>query len=530
MKSLRIPAALALAVAGATALAGGQALASPGDPSQARVAPAVLLVCNGSTSPCPATTATQYTTVQAAVDAAKAGDWILIWPGVYHENNPVWHAGVWVGTPNLHIRGLNRNRVIIDGSNSAPAHPCPASPARQNTATGRDGILIQASGVSVQNLTVCNYLNVGGHGGNQIWWNGGDGTGKIGMGSFKGSYLTATATYHPPFVKGTKMTYFGLYGIFVSNARGPGAITHSYAANMSDSAFYVGACRRVCNTVLAHDVAVNSALGYSGTNAGGRLVIQNSLFAGNRAGIVPNSLNNSDAPPPQDGRCPNSSTKSCTLIQHNLVTGNNNPNVPLSDYSAPIGTGIEISGGKYDTIRWNVIKNQGSWGVITHDYPDTETPPAIAHCQGGIPTTFLGSKACDFPARGNLIYGNRFVNVGFYGKPTNSDLATIGLLAKSPNPRNCFFRNRAIRNGKVVPVTSSPAHIERSSVDGPPCGRPGTWSNGPLFGQLVCASLGLCPKGVSYPQQTKLTILPLPKLTTMPGPCAGVPANEFCAK
>lgn len=527
MRSLRIPTALALVVAGATALAGGQALASP---AAARVLPSALLVCNGSTTPCPATTATQYTTVQAAVDAAKPGDWILIWPGVYHENNPAWHAGVWVGTPNLHIRGMNRNGVIIDGSNSVPAHPCPASPALQNTATGRDGILIQASGVSVENLTVCNYLAAGGHGGNEIWWNGGDGTGKIGMGSFRGAYLTATATFHPAFVKGAPSPNFAQYGIFVSNSRGPGVITRSYAANMADSAYYVGACQRVCNTVLSHDVAANSALGYSGTNAGGRLIIENSLFTGNRAGIVPNSLNNSDAPPPQDGRCPNSSTRSCTFIQHNLVIANNNPNVPLSGYSAAIGTGIEISGGKYDTVRGNLIKDQGSWGVLLHDYPDTEKPPSVSHCQGGIMTTFLGGKACDFPSRGNKVYGNTFVHVGFYGKPTNSDLATIGLLAKSPNPRNCFFMNRALRNGKPVAVTSSPAHIERSSVDGPPCGRPGTWQNNALFTQLVCASIGLCGSGVSYPQQTRLTILPRPRLTTMPSPCAGVPANAYCTK
>lgn len=525
MRSLRIPAALALTVAGATAFAGGQALASP---AATRVTPAVLLVCNGSTKPCPSSTSTQYTTVQAAVDAAKAGDWILIWPGVYHENNPLWNAGVWVSKRDLHIRGLNRNTVIIDGSNSVPGQPCPASPALQNTATGRNGIEVVASGVSVQNLTVCNYLAAGGHGGNEIWWNGGDATGKVGMGSFHGGYLTATATFHPPFAKGTPSPNFAQYGIFVSNARGPGAITHSYAANMADSAYYVGACQRVCNTVLSRDIAANSALGYSGTNAGGRLVIENSVFTGNRAGIVPNSLNNDDAPPPQDGRCPNSSTKSCTFIQHNLVIGNNNPNVPLSDYSAAIGTGIEISGGKFDTVRGNLIVNQGSWGVLLHDYPDTETPPPASHCQGGIVTTFLGSKACDFPSRGNRVYGNVFKHVGFYGKPTNGDLATIGLLAKSPNPRNCFYKNRALRNGKQVALTSSPAHIERSSVDGPPCGRPGTWSNSALFTQLVCASIGLCTSGVSYPAQTKLTILPLPKLRSMPSPCSGVPANDYC--
>jgi hypothetical protein len=45
------------------------------------------------------------------------------------------------------------------------------------------------------------------------------------------------------------------YGIFASNARGPGLITRSYASNMADAAYYVGACQRECNTLLAFDRA-----------------------------------------------------------------------------------------------------------------------------------------------------------------------------------------------------------------------------------------------------------------------------------
>jgi hypothetical protein len=178
-----------------------------------------------------------------------------------------------------------------------------------------------------------------------------------------------------------------------------------------------------------------------------------------------------------------------------------------------------------------MIVNQGSWGVLTHDYPDTETPPPASHCQGGFPNvSILGQKACLFPARGNLIYGNTFIHVGYFGNPSNSDLGTVGLLAKSPDPRNCFYRNRAFSTkGKAIALTSSPAHIELPSKDGPSCGRRGTWNDGTLFVQLACSSIGLlCPSNAHYPQQTKLTIVPLPKLATMPSPCSGLPANAFC--
>jgi hypothetical protein len=111
---------------------------------------------------------------------------------------------------------------------------------------------------------------------------------------------------------------------------------------MAGPAYYVGACRRVCDTTLANDTGVNSALGYSGTNSGGQLVIRNSVFRLNHAGIVPNSENNDDSPPPQDGRCPGTATRSCTIIEDNLSQANNNPNTPANGTVAPVGTGVQI--------------------------------------------------------------------------------------------------------------------------------------------------------------------------------------------
>ena len=291
--------------------------------------PSVLLVCNGSTVRCPAlprSAGPYYRTVQGAVDAARSGDWILIYPGVYHEKSRQWPtAGVWIQKPNLHIRGLDRNRVIIDGSKGTAADPCPSAVAQQDV-TPRDGIVVsKAGGVTIQNLTVCDYLAGDGEHGNEIWWNGGDGTGTIGLGSYSGSYLTATSQWAPAKVNSPQLAQ---YGIFVSNASGPGLITNSYASNMADAAYYVGACRRICDTTLANDTGVNSGLGYSGTNSGGQLVIKNSVFRDNRAGIAPNSENNDDAPPPQDGRCPGSATRSCTIIEGNTIQGNNNANAP----------------------------------------------------------------------------------------------------------------------------------------------------------------------------------------------------------
>jgi len=90
----------------------------------------------------------QFQTIQAAVDAARSGDWILVAPGDYHENgssDPELPAGVLIRTPGIHLRGLDRNSVIVDGTRVGAPTPCSSDPAFQ--VTGRDGIEVyKASG------------------------------------------------------------------------------------------------------------------------------------------------------------------------------------------------------------------------------------------------------------------------------------------------------------------------------------------------------------------------------------------------
>src|SRR3984893_6048814 len=146
---------LILAIAGCTNPATQHATtASPAGSSpglrEVSQGPSVLLVCNGSTVRCPAlprSAGPYYRTVQGAVDAARSGDWILIYPGVYHEKSRQWPtAGVWIQNPILYIRGLDRNRGIIDRSSGTPVYPCASSAAQQDF-TPRDGIVVwKASG------------------------------------------------------------------------------------------------------------------------------------------------------------------------------------------------------------------------------------------------------------------------------------------------------------------------------------------------------------------------------------------------
>ena len=146
-----------------------------------------------------------YRTIQGAVDAARSGDWILVAPGDYHETADDAHpptavdqggfGGVLITTSDIHLRGMNRATVIVDGTGASAPTPCSADPAQQNfgvvgsngKADGRNGIVVwKANNVSVENLTACNFLGGAGAAGNEIWWNGGAGSGRVGLHGYTG--------------------------------------------------------------------------------------------------------------------------------------------------------------------------------------------------------------------------------------------------------------------------------------------------------------------------------------------------------
>jgi hypothetical protein len=460
----------------------------------------------------------QYSSIQAAVNAAQPGDWVLVAPGDYHETGSD-AAGVMITTPNIHVRGLDRNGVIIDGTR-AGAPRCSSAEADQGAA-GRNGIeVFETDGVTIDNLTACNFLSAG-EGGNEIWWNGGDGTGTRNLASFSGSYLSATSTFWK-----SANDPRGEYGIFVSNTTGPGMIAHTYASNMADSGYYIGACPD-CNTILDDAHGEFSALGYSGTNSGGNLTIRNSEFDQNTTGVSTNSQNNDDAPSPQDGVCPNNGigptgTHSCCFFVNNNVHDNNNVSVPATGSAAlgPPGTGIVIAGGRTDTVMNNHFSNNGSWAVLVVPFLDLGTPPPIAHCEGG-EDGFLGG--CLYGDWGNEVASNSFVGNGFFANPTNGDLAD---LSDPHDPGNCWHDNT-----DPAGVTSAPADIQTTHAV---CGVPNAGEailGSDLSNQVLCATelLGPCDPSVgSYPQPTTVVMHPLAAQPSMPDPCAGVPANAWC--
>ncbi len=381
-----------------------------------------------------------HTTIQSAVNAAKPCDWILVAPGIYPER-------VTIKTARLHLRGLDRNRVIVDGRHRR----------------GVDGIeILKADGVWVENLTVRNFDRSGLENGNEIWWNGGDESGKIGLHGWYGNYLTAYDT-----------GLLGNYGLFVSNSVG-GEWNHVYASGFGDSGIYVGACPD-CHAVISHALVERNQLGYSGTNAGGHLIVQDSVFRNNAIGVGPNSLPN------------------CTIFRRNTIVDNNNLTAPATPFSIQEGWGIGVFAvGTYgDLFLDNTVSGNKNFGILA-----TENPVSFS------------STTIDFQLQGNRFDRNR-VSGG-----NDADIAFAGgFFGAKQSVNNCFTGN--------VYKTSLPADL--SPWD---CANATTPNPDPTAaGQVLTDLLTIIHQSEARGQRAQ----PVPPhQPTMPNPCRGAPRSPLC--
>ncbi len=181
-------------------------------------------------------------------------------------------------------------------------------------------------------MTARNYTN------NGFFWTGVEG--------YRGSYLT---TYR-----------IGDYGVYAFDSTS-GLLEHSYASGSPDAGFYIGQCYP-CDAVIDDVVAEYNGLGYSGTNSGGDLLIVNSTFRYNRAGIVPNSGSYELCYPERD-----------TTIVGNIVYSNNQPDTPAIDVALlAMGNGILPAGGVGNTIERNLVYDHDRTGIGLVPFPEED--------------------------------------------------------------------------------------------------------------------------------------------------------------
>ncbi len=239
-------------------------------------------------------------TVRAAIGVARPGDTILLAAGTYPGGYIVPRD-----KRDLTIRGVDRNRVVLDGGGRR-----------------RDGFVVHADGVAILNMSAHDFSR------NAFYWDGAD--------RFRASYLTAWN------VRG--------YGIYVEDGES-GVVDHDYVSGAADAAYYVGECRP-CRATIAHVVARLSAVGYSGTNATG-VTIRDSLWDRNGTGILPNSYANEALPP-----------QARTTLVRNRIVASGWSRVPLATPLAGLlGIGIAIAGGNENIVRGNTVTASERYGI-----------------------------------------------------------------------------------------------------------------------------------------------------------------------
>ncbi len=402
-----------------------------------------------------------HATVQAAVCAAHEGDLVLVAKGVYRE-------AVDVTTPNITIRGVNRNTVILDGGFKL-----------------ENGIrVLDTNGVVVENMTARNYTS------NGFFWTGSD--------HFRGSYLTAYRN--------------GDYGVYAFDAY-HGQLDHSYGGGSPDAGFYVGECFR-CDVVIDTVLSENNGLGYSGTNSGGDLYIVNSTFRNNRAGIVPNTGSYEQCYPERE-----------STIVGNLIYDNNNSNAPAIDAALLAnGNGILLPGGVRNTIERNRVMNHQKTGIGLVPYPESDAndlPPASsawdAPCtpKGNV-TKQIPKTDCKevkgimdkcgvlWPPKENRVIGNVVEGSGV------ADLAvgTIDVFGTGDTTEklgNCFSDNTF--------TTSAPLNLETLA----PC-PPGTASSAGDWNAGVLDLVGVFLNSPAKPPANRWKTMPVPLAQdNMPG-------------
>lgn len=323
--------------------------ATPVAPIGASDVPAPSIQASGRTIRVPA----DAKTIQAAVDRAGKGDLVLVSPGVYKES-------VTIGTDGIVLRGVDRNRTILDGEFE-----------RANGV-----FVVGADGVAVENLTARNFTE------NGFFWNG--------VLGYRGSYLTAYRN--------------GDYGVYAYDSQ-YGTFEHSYASGSPDSGFYIGQCNP-CHAVITDVVSEYNLLGYSGSNSSGDLFLVNSDWSHNRTGIVPNSFGAEELSP-----------QGQATIAGNVVSDNGDPRATRGSeaaYDPAFGVGIVIAGGQEDVIAKNRITDNDKVGIalapsvgledVPHQPKGNRVTENVVEGSGMVDLGVVLSDAAD----GNCFSGNTF--------------------------------------------------------------------------------------------------------------------------
>lgn len=261
--------------------------------------------------------------IQEAVDRAQPGDLVLVDPGIYTEQ-------VTVRTPDIVIRGRNRNTVFVDGLHEIGT-----------------GFTVLADGVALENMTVRNYTA------DAIVV---DGTAGPARNRFRALHITTSNS------DGS-----GIALRSVTNAE----VRQGWFSGHGDAGVSVESCAN-CSTLITLSLAEFSARGFSITGASEGVTVFASTSRNNRAGIII-----------EDGDQPSSGvTIAGTLIQNNGFTQSPNNTDAWDTF---FGVGAQVGGTFATTLTANrVVGNTRAGVLLTQNLLATSNDPVGTNVSNNI--------------------------------------------------------------------------------------------------------------------------------------------------
>ena len=305
MRSLIVAAVAAIALPAIASAADYPPPSNPGTPQPRPGGAAKLKVCKKGG---------KYKSIQKAVDAARAGDKILVCNGTYKEG--------------VKVEGAKKQGISIIGNTKDP------SKVYINAAGQRHGVIINsANDVTLQGLSTHGYVQ--------------NGFFAVNVDGYKMDRLLATG--------------YGVYGLYAFNSKG-GEMTNSEAYYHTDAGFYIGQTPvqdKPKRSIVRNISSWGNVLGWSGTNMR-YVTITKSKFFNNGTGVVPNALVSEKYPPEEDNVI---SDNDIFWNNFNYYKGSAFPKVTPQTGAIPypVGIGLLLFGGRNHTISNNRVF--GNWGA-----------------------------------------------------------------------------------------------------------------------------------------------------------------------
>ena len=260
--------------------------------------------------------------IQAAVNAADAGDTIKVRRGVYKEAVRI------DGRKKRYLKLIGNpkrpGRVVLDGSRR-----------KQNGIAVNNADEVSVSGFKARNYRANGFFFTN-------------------LNGYTMNHLIAQET--------------GVYGLYAFNTIG-GRMLNSEAYYVNDGAFYIGQTPpqdKPVQTVVRNVDGWGSPIGFSATNMR-YVTITKSRFYNNAVGIVPNALDSEKFPPPEKN----------VIVDNEIFWNNFNfhegkppftpPPATATGSLVPLGTGILLLGGRDHRIENNRIYGNFLTGIAMID-------------------------------------------------------------------------------------------------------------------------------------------------------------------